>query len=384
MDARKIQFLIEMQREIDSLEAKDGNTPKVEKVKSRFYDVVEVKEMASAGDKVVAEEGDKDVIIEQPEPPGEKPLKKDRTTFCPHHPRFVTEFLKNFRRVNDTGLRELVHPPYDEQDFNLQETFEKIENELFPDKPNYNKFSKSDRIPYFLWVHIRKDLMDVYKMYGLPHWEAYRKHPLFSEPILTKKIHNFIKSIRFGRDAAIETSFREHLIPSCLQQLKSQNEDTWLTEEVVEYRAIEKFDGNIVLMTDVIRVEFAIGTILRLISQKSNWNGEPINAENVSFKRVIITSQYTRNEQKELITTLTIVDQGSWCNKQPDYLFASGDMQAIAQNLWSLCEWEVLARFVDNETYCLDMLKSLHKDEKVITKTNEHVEGFTHRLTFYH
>ena len=32
MDARKIQFLIGMQREIDKLEAKEGNTPKIEKV----------------------------------------------------------------------------------------------------------------------------------------------------------------------------------------------------------------------------------------------------------------------------------------------------------------------------------------------------------------
>ena len=46
MDARKIQFLIGIQREIDKLEAKDGNTPKVERVKSRFYDVVEVNKIA--------------------------------------------------------------------------------------------------------------------------------------------------------------------------------------------------------------------------------------------------------------------------------------------------------------------------------------------------
>ncbi|XWW47041.1 hypothetical protein JYG30_06225 [Fibrella sp. USSR17] len=48
MDARKIQFLIGIQREIDKLEAKEGNVPKVEKIKSRFYDVVEVDEIVGA------------------------------------------------------------------------------------------------------------------------------------------------------------------------------------------------------------------------------------------------------------------------------------------------------------------------------------------------
>ena len=45
MDARKIQFLIGIQREIDKLEAKEGNVPKMEKIKSRFYDVAGVEEI---------------------------------------------------------------------------------------------------------------------------------------------------------------------------------------------------------------------------------------------------------------------------------------------------------------------------------------------------
>ena len=46
MDPRKIQFLIAMQREIDKVESREGeSSTRVERLKSRFYDVVEVAEI---------------------------------------------------------------------------------------------------------------------------------------------------------------------------------------------------------------------------------------------------------------------------------------------------------------------------------------------------
>lgn len=88
MDARKIQFLIGIQREIDKLEAKDGNTPKVEKAKSRFYDVVEVKEM------VIEQKAE---INEQPEtdPEKEVPQDKEYKNYI-HYPRLVSNRLAYF------------------------------------------------------------------------------------------------------------------------------------------------------------------------------------------------------------------------------------------------------------------------------------------------
>jgi hypothetical protein len=41
MDTRKINFLIAMQNSIDSIEKKEGNSPKIEKIKSKFYNLVE-------------------------------------------------------------------------------------------------------------------------------------------------------------------------------------------------------------------------------------------------------------------------------------------------------------------------------------------------------
>lgn len=50
MDPRKIQFLIAMQREIDKVEAREGETStRVERLKSRFYDVVEVADVVGDG-----------------------------------------------------------------------------------------------------------------------------------------------------------------------------------------------------------------------------------------------------------------------------------------------------------------------------------------------
>ena len=46
MDARKIRFLLAMQREIDRLEAAQGATRRVETLKGRFYDVVNMGEIA--------------------------------------------------------------------------------------------------------------------------------------------------------------------------------------------------------------------------------------------------------------------------------------------------------------------------------------------------
>ena len=51
MDPRKIQFLIAMQREIDKVESQEGeSSTRVERLKSRFYDVVEVAEMVGNGE----------------------------------------------------------------------------------------------------------------------------------------------------------------------------------------------------------------------------------------------------------------------------------------------------------------------------------------------
>ncbi|MFZ4412587.1 MAG: hypothetical protein ACOYOV_05855 [Bacteroidales bacterium] len=41
MDTRKINFLIAMQNSIDAIEKREGNTPKIEKIKSKFYNLVE-------------------------------------------------------------------------------------------------------------------------------------------------------------------------------------------------------------------------------------------------------------------------------------------------------------------------------------------------------
>lgn len=42
MDSRKLNFLIAVQREIDKLEEREGDSKKVEKLKSKFYDLVEL------------------------------------------------------------------------------------------------------------------------------------------------------------------------------------------------------------------------------------------------------------------------------------------------------------------------------------------------------
>lgn len=70
MDARKIRFLIGIQREIDKLEEKDGNTPKIEKVKSRFYDVVEVKEVVNTSSQA-KQDADKETGVSIPEVEGD-------------------------------------------------------------------------------------------------------------------------------------------------------------------------------------------------------------------------------------------------------------------------------------------------------------------------
>lgn len=70
MDARKIQFLIGMQRAIDKLEAKEGNTPKVERVKSRFYDVVEVEEVVNSSSQAKLRLS-KEIDMSMPEAEGE-------------------------------------------------------------------------------------------------------------------------------------------------------------------------------------------------------------------------------------------------------------------------------------------------------------------------
>ncbi|GAA4398557.1 hypothetical protein GCM10023187_09360 [Nibrella viscosa] len=382
MDARKIQFLIGIQREIDKLEEQEGQTDRIERLKSRFYDVVEVEE-------IVEDKTNQDIVQNQLDQTSESKRKfsndKDYTKYCPHQPKYVTEFLKNFRRVNETGLRELVHPPYNEEGFDLRATFNKIENELFPSERDYTKFSRDTRIPYWLWVHIRKDLMDVYTKYGLSYWDKNQKHPLFEEATLTRKVQEFIKSIRFGNDSSVETHFRETLIPSILNDLRSQFENTWLSDSTIHFNPdFKKFDSNMVIMTDVRRIKDAIKSIFRLIIQKSNWKGEALNDKNFHKKKVNVDSVYKKNENKGLVTVLTIIDEESWCDKQPEYLFQSGDLQGIVQNLWSLCDWEIAARFVDGYTYRLDMLNSINQGSVIIEKTDETVSGFSHKLTFYH
>lgn len=391
MDARKIQFLIGIQRAIDKLEAKDGNTPKVEKVKSRFYDVVEVEEMM--GKEVTEYEFEK-IITEKVESEDELNIIEesmakdtqisDRTKYSLHHPKYVVNFLKKFRNVNDTGLRDLMHPPYDEENFNLNETLDKINNELFPSEYDKIKTVFKDRLPFFLWAHIRKDLVNVYERHGKYFWKNTHQHPLFKDEVLTRKVIEFSKSIRFGRDRTADTSFREDLIPKILIELKQETNQIWLDESSFEFQPdVQKFDANMVVMNDVIRVKVAIKIFLRLINQKSNWHGESVNQDNVCMKRLVFAAHFQRDHNKELITVLTITDVGSWCNNHPDYLFNSGDLQGVIQNLWSLCEWEIIARFSDGLTYRLDMLNSKNQTDNIIEQSEE-VSGFTHRLTFYH
>ena len=397
MDPRKIQFLIAMQREIDKVEAREGETStRVERLKSQFYDVVEVAEMVGGEDITEGKE------VENSEESAEKTevrslstngtTKKDsdfqtidRTKSSLHNPKHVVEFLKKFRNVNDSGLRELVHPPYDEEGFDLRITYDKLKNELFPDKPENQKTLYKDRIPNFLWTHIRKDLVNLYRDAGLSFWEKTGKHPLFNDERFTKKVIAFTRSIRFGRDKSTETSFREEVIPSILNELQQESNQTWLNENCINFQPdTKKFDANMVVMSDVSRIKTAIKTFLRLISQKSNWHGKPIDEDCLSLKRIEMTALLQRNQNKELVTILEITDTGSWCDKHPDYLFNSGDFQGVIQNLWSLCEWEVIARFADDQTYWLDMLNSKNQPDNIIEPLTEEVFGFTHRLTFYH
>jgi len=114
----------------------------------------------------------------------EKPLSEFLPTWKPeidHNPRRVVHFLRNFRVVNDTGFRELLHDP-DTSDFDFLANLEKVNAQM----PGL----KSVLTPKLY----RKltDFVNVYNTAGVAYYEKHSLLPLKGSP---RQLKNFLAKL---------------------------------------------------------------------------------------------------------------------------------------------------------------------------------------------
>jgi hypothetical protein len=384
MDARKIHFLIGMQREIDKLEAKEGNTPKIERIKSRFYDVVEVDEVANSGqsgnkNSTGAEEISIRVLMDE--------LKLSKPKYHrKHDPKGVGSFLSSFKIDNTTGCKNLVHSPDDPSTFDYYATLHKALKfciDIFQE--NYLPKKLSERVIL---------LFDTLTGPGLIHWNVHKTHPLYNDKGVTKVIQDFKKNYRFDTEET-EASILRNLIT---------NIANWVTYSadgpIVKFNDrfcklqfnpnADFFDVNNIFFADVESFKIGLSVLFQSLIKHTNIGGQ---------------KQFDRSEKKLVIETksettidgynykLTICDVGATIQKKPYDIIKNlreeqkVDLEqsvgnGIASRFLSVCDWSIEGVFAGVPQRLI--IQPFNKiEESILPVKDGTCAGFTHIFTFY-
>ncbi len=279
-------------------------------------------------------------------------INRDVRKSCKHDPIKITDFLRTFSSDKTYSLRDLVHRS---DNIDLENVLKNIEKEF---KKYGHQFSdENHQIPLWLHQHIR-EFINFYKNKGLSIFRLIHKHPFENDEEFTKKVLDFKKTYRFGQADKEETSLRKMII-HCFSRVCYDNKDlsSRFSTALFEPKGL-----SISFATDVKRIEDAIIIILNSCLKHSNGTGM------LKFQIEEI--------QNRII--LNIIDINSECKKNADEL-KGGDFNIIIQKLWSLCDFNIIAKFKDKSVKQVPILP----ENRPIEPYNQEIEGFIYQLVFY-
>lgn len=309
-----------------------------------------------------------------------------------HNPRRVVGFLRNFRVVNDTGFRELLHDP-DVSDFDFMANLAKVNAQM-------------DGLKMVLTPRLHQKLsafVNAYNTDGVAYYQQHGLLPLKGRPkqtvsplarlllrkaklqmaepeeetheavapnkAVSKAAKVFRAQIRVGSDYFQDLILANTLKPT----LDLLNSDQAVNASFQPNE--EEFGVNCSFFTDAWEAVKAIRSLLKDLAQHTAYR---VDAENRTiWLRSAVIQRGT--EQAPFFATVIYVhlEKGRINDVSA---FKNIRLEKTKQRLWSLADWSVLYQDTDgqNQEYCF-----LHSADN-----QPHLapwyEGITHKLTFYH
>ncbi len=405
MDKRKINFLLRLQKEIDKIETKEGETRKVEQLKARFYDLVELDDSAKLPlsspslshlinkldpDKRVflSEEDINDILLQLPEalesneyitnPINETILPRKvlwgsrfslsrRNDDVIHKPIETRNLLNKFE--SSDGLKFLTHAFDDpDQEFNRDIIVQKAKEEFqqhdtdnipLPLKQRIKAFAFSEDPNWFTWLdgekfdsHLGWNGKEVKEWCRNPLNKG--KHPIDFAEFENKMIVPFKRSIQV----------RDGQLPSIVERAIKKG----FKKITMDYIKLDNSLAGVKFFTNVEAIEFGLRYIFASMEQRLHENS-----------KVFITVQKNIIINKARFRVLKITHIDSFCDKSSDENILGGDLMEAKKRFTGYCNWSIEAQFEDG-TFRKTILSDIEVPE---IQPVESVEGFTHLLYFY-
>lgn len=327
-----------------------------------------------------------------------------------HNPRRVVNFLRNFRVVNDTGFRELLHDP-DTNDFDFLANLEKVNAQL----PGLK-----DVLTPILHRKLT-NFVNAYSTAGVAYYEKHGLLPLKGRPMqrgslltgllrfkkvitdadkqrpkamptvlpdatVSKAANEFREQIRVGSDY-----FQDLILANALKPVAdalSMNQATAETtprmlEGLGKYPNLkevflpteEDFGINCSFFTDSWEAVKAIRSLMKDLVHNELYKTP--NEERKFWLRSSVIQRGT--EQEPFFATVIYVhlEKGRIIDEAA---FFHARLQKTKQRFWSLADWSVLYQDADGGNQEVSFLNSA--DNQI--HQSPFYEGITHKLTFYH
>jgi hypothetical protein len=296
-----------------------------------------------------------------------------------HKPKETKNFLSLFN--NSKGLKYLTHSFNDEKpDYNsfidlCKEEFEKAKQE-YKNVPNallkrIEEFAFSENPKWFIRKGMKKENQD--KGWSEKSFVEWYKNEINIHPGLDAKWNNEM-ILPFKETIEVRAGNLSKIIDEAMTLALGKSKDNFIINMNIEELNLAEF------YTDVDMFQQAIFHIISTIKDRAE--------KNLCFEIKINYNNQTLDGGDFKVITITHINSKA-TKKSNDPSFAKGDLNTIKNNLWGLCNYEIIAKFPDGikkKIFLTDYIKD-YKDKveknQSIDIESEVVEGFSHILKFY-
>jgi len=371
-----------------------------DKTKERLINLIgkEISKSGSIGDEIIEriEKLEKETNIKTEL---KKKNKQQNQKTIKHTPTETVKCLRKFKYNNDTGFKQLVHKPSQDNYF-----LDDYNNTI---KRAYEHFNKLNNLPYGLYKNI-KELLELMQNEGRSCFEKTGAHPYqnkgcekvknvkeryenlyynFNSDRITNLLQGFKKNYRFDTEKSESSQLKELVINVFNTQSfekdnvryefdskfdKKDNEKLILLKTIFE----EDFENRAVFFTWVPYVRSFLKGIADDILKHGNINE---NQNYKSFEKELIFSidRFTDDIEGNTKISFTVFDINSIVSKPKELFYKQ--IYEKKKNLISLCDWQIEADFRET-SYQIQILPATNEPFK---KLNDKVGGLKHILTFY-
>lgn len=327
-----------------------------------------------------------------------------------HNPRRVVQFLRNFRTVNDSGFRELLHDP-DTSDFDFLANLKKV-NEQLPALHEFLTPSLYRKLASFV---------EVYNTAGVSYFEKYGWLPLKGKPkqrlsllsrlslkpgkllksetevveesigpdkTVSKAATIFREQIRIGsdyfQDLILVNALKPNLAKFDTNHIKPEEEKSGRALEFLgKYTNVghffspdeEGFALNCSFFTDSWETVKAINSLVKDLLLNPSYEVKT-NEKKIWLQSAVI--QRTIGEELFFATVIYVHLENGYV--ADELAFEHVRLQKTMQRLWSIADWSILhqnSEQINIEHFFLNSNENQNHQAPWY-------DGITHKLTFYH